>query len=179
MVIRLNGAHGLLAADVWEPPGVCNGIVLMLHGGGQTRHSWRKAGPMLAQAGWKTYAVDARGHGESYWSDDGDYSFDRFVDDLMAMVADLGEKPVIIGASLGGITAMLAEGERDSVARALVLVDIAPRVEPEGVARISAFMMGAPEGFGTLDEVAAAVQAYQPHRDRPVNPQSMRKNVRI
>jgi pimeloyl-ACP methyl ester carboxylesterase len=179
MVVRLKGARGLLAADVWEPPAARTGVVLMLHGGGQTRHSWRRAGPMLAQAGWKTYAVDARGHGESYWSDDGDYSFYRFVDDLMAMVADLGEKPVIIGASLGGITAMLAEGERDSVARALVLVDIAPRVEPEGVARISAFMMGAPDGFGTLDEVAAAVQAYQPHRDRPVNPQSMRKNVRV
>src|SRR5687767_14566536 len=103
MVIRLKGARGLLAADVWEPAAARTGVVLMLHGGGQTRHSWRKAGPMLAQAGWKTCAVDARGHGESYWSDDGDYSFDRFVDDLMAMVAGLGEKPVIIGASLGGI----------------------------------------------------------------------------
>jgi pimeloyl-ACP methyl ester carboxylesterase len=134
---------------------------------------------MLAQAGWETYAVDARGHGESYWSEDGDYSFDRFVDDLMAMVAQLGEKPVVIGASLGGITAILAEGERGDAARALVLVDIAPRVEPEGVARISAFMTGAPDGFASLDEVAEAVRAYQPHRERPVNPQSLRKNVRM
>ncbi len=179
MVIRLNGAGGQLAADVWQPSGSAHGVVLMLHGGGQTRHSWRKAGPMLAGAGWQTYALDARGHGESYWAADGDYSFEGFVDDLLAVVDQLGEKPVIIGASLGGITAMLAEGERGEVAKALVLVDIAPRVEPAGVARIAAFMTGAPEGFASLEEVAVAVQAYQPHRDRPVNLQSMRKNVRV
>ncbi|HCT80590.1 MAG TPA: alpha/beta hydrolase [Micromonosporaceae bacterium] len=178
MAIKLNGFGGLLTADVWEPPGPRQGTVLLLHGGGQTRHSWRAAGPMLAEAGWLTYAVDARGHGESFWARDGDYSFDAFADDLVVLVDQLPERPVIIGASLGGITAMLAEGERGGVVKALVLVDIAPRVEPEGVARISAFMTGAPDGFASLAEVAAAVQAYQPHRDRQVNPESMRKNVR-
>ena len=179
MVIRLNGAGGQLVADLWEPTGPAHGKVLMLHGGGQTRHSWRRAGPMLAEAGWQAYAVDARGHGESFWAPHGDYSYQGFVDDLVAMAPQLGAKPVVIGASLGGIAAMLAEGERGDVARALVLVDIAPRMEPAGVARIAAFMRGAPEGFASLEEVAAAVQAYQPHRDRPVNLQSMRKNVRV
>jgi pimeloyl-ACP methyl ester carboxylesterase len=134
---------------------------------------------MLADAGWLTVAVDARGHGESDWSPGGDYDIERFVEDLVVLTTQLSERPVIIGASLGGITAMLAEGEIGGVARALVLVDIAPKVETEGVERIAAFMSGAPDGFASLAEVAAAVHAYQPHRERPVNPESMRKNVRL
>lgn len=176
--VRFTGAGVELAADVWEAEGERRGTVLLLHGGGQTRHSWRNAGPMLSRAGWVAYAVDARGHGESDWSPDGDYDIDRFLEDLVVMSTQLPDRPVIIGASLGGITGMLAEGEIGGVASALVLVDIAPKVEPEGVERIAAFMSGAPSGFASLDEVAAAVQAYQPHRDRPVNPESMRKNVR-
>jgi pimeloyl-ACP methyl ester carboxylesterase len=178
VTVWLKGAGIRLAADLWRAPAEHRGTALLLHGGGQTRHSWRHAGPMLAGAGWTTYATDARGHGESGWSPDGDYDIERFVEDLVVLTAQLPDRPVVIGASLGGITAMLAEGEIGDVARALVLVDIAPRVEPEGVERIAAFMSGAPSGFASLDDVAAAVQAYQPHRDRPVNPESMRKNVR-
>jgi pimeloyl-ACP methyl ester carboxylesterase len=179
MAITLKGAGVLLAADIWQPSRESRGVALLLHGGGQTRHSWRNAGPMLAREGWLTYAVDARGHGESGWSADADYDIDRFVEDLVVLTTQLPSQPVIIGASLGGITGLLAEGEIGGVARALVLVDIAPKVEPEGVERIAAFMSGAPSGFASLSDVAAAVQAYQPHRDRPVNPESLRKNVRL
>ncbi|AQA21791.1 peroxidase (Non-heme peroxidase), BpoB, alpha/beta hydrolase family [Rhodococcus sp. MTM3W5.2] len=62
--------------------------------------------------------------------------------------------------------------------RGLVLVDITPKVEPEGVRRIADFMRGNPDGFASLDEVADAVAAYQPHRTRPSNIDGLRRNVR-
>ena len=179
MKVQLKGAGVQIAADLWEAAPPSRGTVLLLHGGGQTRHSWRAAGPLLSDAGWETYAVDARGHGDSDWAPGADYSVNAMVGDLRRIVEQLPDRPVIIGASMGGITALIAEGELAGAARALVLVDITPQVENEGVQRVREFMTGAPEGFGSLEEVAAAVQAYQPHRERPVNPESMRKNVRL
>ena len=77
------------------------------------------------------------------------------------------------------MTALVAEGERGGVARALVLVDIVPRIEVDGVEKIGAFMGAAPTGFESLEEVADAVAAYQPHRKRPSNIEGLRRNVRL
>jgi pimeloyl-ACP methyl ester carboxylesterase len=152
--------------------------VLLLHGGGQTRHSWRDAGPWLAEHGWVTFAVDFRGHGDSDWALDGRYGLDGIVADLSEVVHSLAEPPVIIGASLGGLAGLVLAGEQPDSTRALVLVDAVPRIAPGGAQRITTFMRGAPDGFGSLEEVAAAVKAYQPQRTRPVNLDGLRKNVR-
>lgn len=168
-----------LAGSRWWPPnGSPSGTLLFLHGGGQTRHSWRHTATRFAERGWRTVAMDTRGHGDSEWAPDGDYTMNAMVADLRATVRSLDEPPVLIGASLGGMTSMLLEGEEPGHARALVLVDIVPRVEPEGVARIQAFMTARPEGFPSLEEVAEAVQAYTPQRTRSVNVQGLRKNLR-
>jgi pimeloyl-ACP methyl ester carboxylesterase len=154
-------------------------VVLLLHGGGQTRHSWKGTAGRLASAGWTAITLDTRGHGDSGWSPEGDYTMDAFVADLRAVAATLRVPPIVIGASLGGLTALVAEGEHPGLLRALVLVDVAPRVEAEGSERIQNFMKGAPEGFATLDEVADAVAAYNPHRRRPRSTDGLRKNVRL
>ena len=60
-----------------------------------------------------------------------------------------------------------------------MLVDIAPRIEPDGVAKIQAFMSQRPDGFGSLEEVADAIASYQPHRQRPRNLDGLAKNVRL
>jgi pimeloyl-ACP methyl ester carboxylesterase len=65
-----------------------------------------------------------------------------------------------------------------AVASALVLVDVAPRLEEEGIARIAEFMLGNLDGFASLEEVADAVAAYNPHRPRPSDLSGLRKNVR-
>jgi pimeloyl-ACP methyl ester carboxylesterase len=104
---------------------------------------------------------------------------DALVDDLASVTATVGGQPVLIGASMGGLTALVAVGEERIVARCLVLVDIAPRVEPAGAARIVAFMRARPEGFASLEEVADAVAAYNPHRARPASPEGLRRNVRL
>ena len=174
-----DGTGGVvLAGDSWGPGD--GPLVLLQHGGGQTRHAWKGAGETLGAAGYHAVAFDARGHGDSTWAPDGVYGQDAMVDDLVALIEQLGdERPVLVGASMGGGVSLVAAGEDLVDATALVLVDIAPRIDPAGVAKIGAFMEQRPEGFETLDEVADAIAGYQPHRARPKNLDGLGKNVRL
>ncbi|TSD94085.1 alpha/beta hydrolase [Skermania sp. ID1734] len=177
--LELAGAQGLrLVADRWLPASHRRGTVVLLHGGGQTRHSWARTAKQLADEGWLSITVDARGHGESEWSPSGDYALDHFVADLYALIDTLDDRPVLVGASLGGRVALVAEGERRGVCAGLVLVDIAPRVNRDGQKRVQAFLGGAPQGFASPDEAAAAIDAFQPNRRGPRNLQGLRKNLR-
>lgn len=156
----------------------------MLHGAGQTRHAWSGAATALAANGWCAITLDARGHGDSSWCVDGDYSIERFVDDLKYVAAEIeleyGQPPVVVGASLGGITALLAQGESDQkLFSALVLVDITPRIDSGGVAKILKFMRQYQQGFDSLQEAADAVARYQSHRGRSGRSVAgLRKNLR-
>ena len=153
------------------------GTVILLHGGGQTRHSWRTTARSLAAAGWSSLTVDARGHGDSDRAPDGDYSMDALVCDLAGIVAAY-ESPVLVGASMGGLSSLVATGEGRIQPRALVLVDIAPRTESAGAKRIREFMRAHADGFASLENVADAVAAYNPRRARPASVDGLRKNVR-
>jgi pimeloyl-ACP methyl ester carboxylesterase len=154
------------------------GTVILLHGGGQTRHSWRGTALSLAGAGWSSLTVDARGHGDSDRAPDSDYSLDAQVSDLVGIAAAY-ESPVLVGASMGGLSSLVATGERRINPRGLVLVDVAPRTEPAGAKRIRDFMQANPDGFASLDDVADAVAAYNPLRARPVSADGLKKNVRL
>lgn len=174
---HFDGLGVRLAGERWD--GAQTGdIVLLLHGGGQTRHSWKSTARRLAATGRTAVLLDARGHGDSDWHPGQDYTLDGFVGDLIRYVATLDRPPILVGASLGGITALVAAGEHPALARGLVLVDVVVRVEPKGVARIRDFMSAAPEGFSSLEEVADAIAAYNPLRPRPTNLDGLRKNVR-
>lgn len=168
-----------LAGDAWGDPDAP--LVILLHGGGQTRHAWKNAGEVLARAGYHAVTFDARGHGDSDWPGgpgEGSYTQDAMVGDLCAIVAACGKRPALVGASMGGGTSLTAVGEDRVDATALVLVDIAPRIEMDGVAAISDFMARNPDGFASLEEVADAVAGYQPHRKRPRDVSGLAKNVR-
>lgn len=170
-----------LTADAWGDP--ARPPVLLLHGGGQTRHSWGDTARLLAEAGWYALALDARGHGDSDWSPDGNYGIEYLASDLRAAISQLSQKPALVGASMGGMTALIAEGERppgtDSICTAIVLVDIAPRSEQKGIERIFSFMSRNQNGFASLDEAAEAVAAYLPHRSRPTDHSRLEKNLRL
>ena len=176
---RWKGADGIsIAGDSWGDPH--GPLVLLQHGGGQTRHAWKGAGEMLGAAGYHAVAFDARGHGDSDWAPDGLYGQDIMVQDLKYVIAALGgRRPVLVGASMGGGTSLVAAGEDHVDATALVRVDVGPRIEPEGVDKIGAFMGQKPEGFDSLEEVADAIASYQPHRTRPSNLAGLAKNVRL
>jgi pimeloyl-ACP methyl ester carboxylesterase len=175
---RIEASDGLtLAADCFgrsdNPP------ALLLHGGGQTRHSWSGTAQRLAEAGWYAVIADLRGHGESDWDPNGTYHHEGFRNDVIALARSFDAPPVLIGASLGGISSLLAIAEAgNDLARALVLVDIATRMEASGAARIMEFMQGGQDGFASLEEVADAVSAYNPHRPRPKDISGLEKNLR-
>jgi pimeloyl-ACP methyl ester carboxylesterase len=153
--------------------------VLFLHGGGQTRHAWGKSAELVAARGWRTISLDQRGHGESDWAKNGDYSFTAFCADCVAVVDQLEKPPILVGASLGGMAAMLAEGTSDrEVSSGLVLVDIAPQSNPEGIKRIGDFMRSGVDGFASLEDAAAAIAAYTPQRKRAANPEGLKKVLR-
>ncbi|QGG93998.1 alpha/beta fold hydrolase [Actinomarinicola tropica] len=153
--------------------------VLLLHGGGQTRHSWAGTAARLAERGYEAWTMDLRGHGDSDWATDGDYTTDAMVEDLDAVCAEIGRPPVLVGASMGGMVGLVSEGSlRPGRLRALVLVDIATQLEHAGVERIVGFMSAAPDGFATLEEAADAIAAYRPNRPRPSNLDGLRKNLR-
>jgi pimeloyl-ACP methyl ester carboxylesterase len=173
------GAGGVeLAGDTWGDPG--GPLVVLQHGGGQTRHAWKGAGETLGEAGYHVVAFDARGHGDSAWASEDAYTLDHMVDDLCRVVEALGHtRPILVGASMGGATSLVAAGEGKVDARALVLVDIAPRIEAQGRQEIQAFMNQKPEGFDNLEEVAEAIANYQPHRKRPRTLDGLAKNIRL
>jgi non-heme chloroperoxidase len=160
------GSGGInLAADVWE--GERHPSVFFLPGGGQTRIAWRRSADSLAARGYRVVAMDLRGHGDSDWAADADYSIDAFVADITAVVAALPMPPVLVGASIGGIAALIAAAETlPCVARALVLVDVAPTMSEEGLARIRDFMSSGTRGFATVEDAADAIARYLPHRPR-------------
>jgi pimeloyl-ACP methyl ester carboxylesterase len=178
-VQRYLGAMGVeLVGDVGGDPTAP--AIVLLHGGGQTRHSWGGAMRELVARGYHVINLDARGHGDSEWAPDGDYSLEALAGDLERVIAMLPSKPALVGASMGGATSLYLAGVRaQTIAAALVLVDIVPRINPIGAARIRAFMSGHAGGFATLDEAADAVAAYNPHRARPKDISGLMKNLRL
>jgi pimeloyl-ACP methyl ester carboxylesterase len=154
--------------------------VVFLHGGGQTRRSWGRAAAAVAERGWQAITVDFRGHGESDWSTDGDYRVTSFAGDVLEILRHLPPRPVLVGASLGGFTAMLLAGEiSPDTVRAVILVDIVPHMDPSGATRIHSFMADRmTSGFDSLEEVADMIQEYNPHRERPSDLDGLRTNLR-
>jgi pimeloyl-ACP methyl ester carboxylesterase len=180
--IEFRGAEdNRLVADLWDGKGH---PVVLFHGGGQTRRAWDATAKRLMMAGLRAITVDQRGHGESQWVESGDYRFASYAEDVGAIVRQVASRfhvaPSAVGASLGGIASIAAELRHGPMLDTLVLVDVIPRMDPEGVARIQGFM-GArmEEGFANLDEAAAAIAAYLPNRKRAVSHEGLRKNLRL
>ncbi len=166
-----------LAADTFGAPD--GPAVLLLHGGGQTRHAWHATAMNLADAGWRAITVDLRGHGESSHPRPPAYALEDFAADVRVLTAAIAQGPIVIGASLGGIASLLALTESPAApAAGLVLVDVAHRFQPRGGGRIVSFMEEHPDGFATLSDAADAVAAYLPHRARPRGANGLRHNLR-
>lgn len=152
--------------------------VILMHGGGQTRHAWRTIMPRIEAMGLYAVTVDARGHGESGWAPDADYSGARFVDDIECIASRLSARPFLVGASLGGIMGILHAGSGLREIAGLALIDCVPRMNEKGVNRIGDFMRAFPDGFASVEEAADAVAAYRTNHRRPSNTGGLMKNLR-
>lgn len=158
--------------------------VLLLHGGGQTRHAWRKTGHDLARAGFMAVRLDQRGHGDSPWDDEGRYHFFDYAKDAQAVAAALKEEtglqPVAVGASLGGMAALLAQDNDPTLFAGLVLVDVVPDMNLTGLKKVRDFMRAHLEdGFASVEDAAEAIATYLPHREKPKSLDGLAKNLRL
>ncbi|OBG38570.1 peroxidase [Mycobacterium alsense] len=181
--VEFAGKGGItLVADEWNrgTKATDRPSVLMLHGGGQNRFSWKSTGEILAGEGLHVVALDSRGHGDSDRAPDADYAVETLTADVLRVVEAIDRPVMIIGASIGGLTGILA-AHRAGPAKVtrLVLVDVVPRFEKSGSARIRDFMISGLEGFDSLDDAADAVAAYLPYRKKPRSPEGLKKNLRL
>ncbi|MHA7648381.1 alpha/beta fold hydrolase [Mycobacterium sp. ML4] len=179
--VEFTGVDGItLVADEWNHGDSGNGpSILMLHGGGQNRFSWKNTGQILADDGYHVIALDTRGHGDSDRAPYADYDVETLTADVMHVLEAIGRPVVIIGASMGGLTGILvADRAGPQRVTKLVLVDVVPRFEKNGSARIRDFMMTNIDGFDSLEHAAEAVAAYLPHRTKPRSPEGLKKNLR-
>ncbi len=160
--VELRARDGLaLAAQ--RLPGAGPGV-LLAHGFGQTRQAWSATQAALAARGWGSLAWDARGHGRSGRNPlSRPYAGEHFVADVAVAAAAAGPAPVLVGASMGGLTGLMAQAAERPFC-ALVLVDITPRWEASGVERILGFMNAHPDGFASYQDAADRIAEYLPHR---------------
>ncbi|MBN8727278.1 MAG: alpha/beta hydrolase [Xanthomonadales bacterium] len=147
--------------------------VVFAHGFGQTRHAWRASAAAVAANGFGCVAFDARGHGASDWRGAAPYDFEAMAADLAAVAATAGFRPVLVGASMGGLLGIAAQARLDSPFGAMVLVDVTPRWETRGVERILGFMRAHPDGFASREEAVAVIAAYLPQRGGRRSPQRL------
>ncbi|MCE2487804.1 MAG: alpha/beta hydrolase, partial [Desulfurellaceae bacterium] len=133
---------------------------VLLHGGAQTAHSWDDFAPVV-RTDYHVYALDQRGHGDSGWAADGDYTRHTQADDVAAFVADRGLAPhLLAGLSMGGINAISYTARYPERVRALVVVDVGPEIEHKGQENIQGFV-----GIDALDSFEAFVE--RAHRFNP------------
>ena len=156
-------------------------LVILLHGGGQTRHAWGATSKKLSECGFYTLAIDLRGHGDSDWSPNGDYAIENFRDDLVSIIKQVGKPASLVGASLGGMISLSTAGDQNlrEYCNALIMVDIGINPNEDGSNEILNFMRSGSNGFGSIEEASSAISRYLPHRQKPKDYSGLKKNLRL
>ena len=136
-----------------------NPTVLMLHGNAQQAHSWDFISLALSED-YHVLALDQRGHGDSDWARDGDYSVEAQTGDLGGFVEKAGlEGFVLIGHSMGGRNSYVWASQNPTKLNGLVIVDTGPENRRRGSDRIRRFKE-LPDELDTFEEFAERVQEY-------------------
>jgi pimeloyl-ACP methyl ester carboxylesterase len=151
--------------------------VLALHGGGQTAYMFEELGKTLRTT-HHVIAPDLPGHGDSDSPDSFPMNRHAIAATLPPLLAEFGvDRAAVVGASLGGMTAItLAKSHPDLVA-AIVLIDVGHRLEEAGVQRIIAFMTKH-DSFASLEEAAEAIAEYAPRRSAARSSSNLQRNLR-
>jgi pimeloyl-ACP methyl ester carboxylesterase len=169
-VVRHQRFHYLEWGAPQRPP------VLLLHGGNQTAHSWDLVSLHLADR-FRVLAPDQRGHGDSEWSRECDYSVGALARDAAAFLADRrAERPVVFGHSMGGMVALLLAKLHPEVPRALVIVDVGPELSTRGTDAIRDFVQRNTE-FDDPEEFLDHVEKYDPFRKREHMARTLKYNL--
>lgn len=170
VVMRHQRFHYLEWGDPDAPP------VLLLHGSNQSAHSFDLVSLHLADR-FHVYALDQRGHGDSEWAKDADYSSEAMGLDAAAFVESMGlDHLIVVGHSMGGQNAMRLALSHPERVHKLVLVDIGPEVSADGAKVIRRFVTETRE-FDDIDHFVARVQEYDPYRSREHIERTVRYNL--
>ena len=171
--VDVDTAEGAISALRWgdRPP-----RVIFLHGGGQNAHTWDTVIVGLSEP---ALAVDLPGHGHSDWRDDGDYSAQRNAATLAPVLQELApDADLVVGMSLGGLTAIRLSAVAPDLVRELVLVDVTPsalqrHAELTADQQGTVALMHGERVFPSFAAMLEVTTAAAPHRD----PQSLRRGV--
>ncbi|MGB1733281.1 MAG: alpha/beta fold hydrolase, partial [Acidimicrobiales bacterium] len=139
--------------------------LLFLHGGNQSAHSWDLVSLHLADR-FHIIAPDQRGHGDSEWARDADYSSHAMAADAHAILSHFNiDQPIVIGHSMGGMNTLRLALEQPDLLDRLVLVDVGPELSEAGAKTIRNFVVDNRE-FDDLEDFIQNVQKYDPYRSR-------------
>ncbi len=132
--------------------------VTLLHGAGLNAHTWDTT---ILAAGVPALAIDLPGHGDSSWRDDLAYTGAALAPDVIAGIEAWTDRPqLLVGQSLGGLTAAAVAASRPDLVRELVIVDITPGIDPNGgPAELGAFFSG-PTDWASRDELVDRALAF-------------------
>jgi len=137
--------------------------LLCLHGITQTAHSWDEVAADLARD-HRVLSFDQRGHGDSDWAADGDYTRHTQAADLDAITDALGLRRFILaGMSMGGINSIAFTARHPQKVKALIIVDVSPEIQAKGVENIRAFIQQS-DVLDTFEEFVARAHQFNPRR---------------
>src|SRR5882757_2017860 len=151
--------------------------ILFLHGGALTAHTWDLCCLALRDE-FHSMALDQRGHGDSDWAPDADYSIGAQREDVRGFVDRVGlDRFVLVGMSMGAINALAFAVSYAERLSALVLIDAGPEVRRSGSSRIRDFVNGGakPE---SLEAIIERALAFNPRRDPKILRRSLMHNLR-
>lgn len=167
--VKANGIdfHYLEWGNKDNPP------LLLLHGFAQTCHSWDFVALSLSDK-FRVVALDQRGHGDTSWDIDGDYSPGKYQEDLRSVIDRLGlDNLILIGLSMGGRNAFTFAAENKSLVKSLIIVDAAPQNQKIGSENIRRFVQQEDE-LDSIEDFVARVMEYNPRR----SPKQIRGSIR-
>jgi pimeloyl-ACP methyl ester carboxylesterase len=159
--VEVDATGRRLSALVW---GAAPPEIVLLHGGGQNAHTWDT---MLLALDRPAVAIDLPGHGHSDGPAPSGATATGYARDVAVVVQALCPGPpgtdLVVGMSLGGLTAIELSALAPGLMRGLMLIDILPDPDPEAAGQISAFLNG-PETFDSFDEILARTVRFNPGR---------------
>ena len=125
--------------------------VTLLHGAGLNAHTWDTT---VLALGVPALAIDLPGHGDSSWRDDLAYVAPVLAPDVIAGMHEWTDRPqLLVGQSLGGLTAAAVAASAPELVRELVVVDITPGIDPNGNAQQIAQFFAGPTDWASRDEL--------------------------